>query len=42
MSGWYLVKCKVCGYEEKRYRNVKKCRKCGNDVVRVPDEGDGK
>lgn len=35
MSGWYVVKCAVCGFEEKRYRNVKKCRKCRNDVQRV-------
>ena len=35
MPVYYLFKCPVCGYEKERYRNMKKCPKCKNSLVRI-------
>ena len=42
MPDYYDTKCTHCGHAEKRYRNVKHCRKCGNLITRVfePDKKD--
>ncbi len=35
MPSNYRVQCLVCGYDEVRYRNIKKCPTCGNLLERV-------
>ena len=37
MPAWYFYFCQKCGHYERRYRNVKKCRKCGNRVARLTE-----
>lgn len=38
MPDRYKFRCKNCGYTEVRYRNLKKCRKCNGDMVRLPPD----
>ena len=35
MPRHYMYRCNKCGHTERRYRNSTKCRKCGDDIVRV-------
>jgi hypothetical protein len=35
MPDYYEFICKSCGYQEKRYRNLKRCRHCGGEVERL-------
>lgn len=38
MPSFYEYVCVSCGHREERYRNVKRCRKCGGYVHRVEVE----
>jgi len=35
MPSYYRVQCLTCGYDEVRYRNIKKCPTCGDLLERV-------
>ena len=35
MPSYYRVQCLACGYNEVRYRNIKKCPTCGGLLERV-------
>ena len=36
MPSYYRVQCLTCGYDEVRYRNIKKCPVCRDPLGRVP------
>jgi len=35
MPSYYRVQCLICGYDEVRYRNIKKCPVCKNLLERI-------
>jgi len=38
MPSYYQVQCYACGYNELRYRNVKRCPECGEFLERIMPE----
>lgn len=35
MPAWYFYRCESCDYKAERYCNVRRCPKCGNNLIRI-------